>query len=102
MGHKNPEWQAVIYSRKKRGCPYCSGRHVTKENNLKVKNPTLPKQWNSTKNGTLKPEHVLSSVKLKVWWLCKKGHEWEDTINNRTSRLHCPHCKRKKASHYNN
>jgi len=95
-------WQAAIYSRKTLGCPYCSGRHVTKENNLKVKNPVLAKQWHPTKNGTLKPEDVLSSVKLKVWWLCENGHEWESTINNRSNNLACPHCIGKIPSIYNN
>lgn len=99
---KGHEWQAAIYSRKDQGCPICAGRYVSDNNNLKVKNPELASQWHPTKNGTLKPENVLSSVKLRVWWLCKNGHEWEDTINNRSSNLKCPHCIGRIPSIYNN
>ena len=28
----------------------------------------------------------------KVWWLCKKGHEWEARINNRSKGSGCLYC----------
>ena len=99
---KGHEWQAVIYSRVLRGCPYCAGRLVTKKNNLKVKNPKLAAEWHPTKNGELNPEDILPSVKYMAWWLCKNGHEWQSTVNNRSKNLNCPHCIGKVASQYNN
>ena len=33
----------------------------------------------------------------KVWWKCKKGHEWQATPNQRTSRNNnCPYCSHRK------
>ena len=36
---------------------------------------------------------VAPNTKIKVWWKCKKGHEWKALIGNR-ARLNrkCPYC----------
>ena len=45
------EWQATIDRRTKgNGCPYCSGRKATPDNNLAVKHPELMSEWHPTKN----------------------------------------------------
>lgn len=41
------------------GCPYCSGRLATEDNNLLIVNPMLAQEWHPTKNGDLKPINVL-------------------------------------------
>ena len=88
------EWQATVYSRNiGRGCPYCSGKKVLKGfNDLQTINPSLAKEWNYEKNGNLKPENFTSSCGNKVWWKCKKGHEWQATINHRNNGRGCPVC----------
>ena len=49
---KGHEWQAVVGSRTRgRNCPYCSGKRVSKDNNLKVLFPKLVKEWHPSKNG---------------------------------------------------
>ena len=46
------EWQTSVVHRKNgRGCPYCAGKKVSKDNNLAVKNPGLAKEWHPLKNG---------------------------------------------------
>jgi starvation-inducible outer membrane lipoprotein len=97
---KGHEWQAVIACRSSKGsgCPYCSGNLVSKENNLKIINPMLAKQWHPTKNGDLKPEHFTPGSDRKVWWQCKKGHQWQAHIFSRNKGIGCPFCKGKKAS----
>jgi|APSaa5957512535_1039671.scaffolds.fasta_scaffold10250_2 hypothetical protein len=95
-------WQAGIYSRKKNGCPYCSGRLVSKEKNLKVDNPALASQWHPIKNGKLKATDVTKSSSKKVWWICKNSHEWISSVNNRTNKINCPHCVGNIVSKYNN
>ena len=35
-----------------------------------------------TKNGNLKPEDVTYASNKKVWWLCKKKHEYDALILN--------------------
>jgi DNA-directed RNA polymerase subunit RPC12/RpoP len=92
---KGHEWPARISDRNKgTGCPYCSGRYATKENNLQKVNPKLAKEWHPTKNGHLTPKDVLPNSGKKAWWICKKkGHEWEAIVSNRNRRGDgCPYC----------
>jgi DNA-directed RNA polymerase subunit RPC12/RpoP len=92
------EWQAAISSRthstKATGCPYCSGRIATRENNVAVVCPELVGEWNVEKNGLLKPEMFKPGSNKKVWWKCIKGHEWRASPNKRTGtdKTGCPFC----------
>lgn len=87
-------WQASIDNRNKgRGCPYCANKLVLKGfNDLATINPELAKEWNYDKNGNLKPDMVTANSNKKVWWKCKKGHEWQATIANRNRGTGCPDC----------
>ncbi|MQF49060.1 hypothetical protein FIM08_04095, partial [SAR202 cluster bacterium AC-647-N09_OGT_505m] len=102
--HKGHEWEAIINSRARagRGCPYCSGRMPTPEHNLLVVFPDVAAQWHPTRNGTDKPSEYCPSSNKKFWWLCNKGHEWERTINGRTSKkgTGCPVCFRRTIRGY--
>lgn len=91
---KGHEWQAMINSRNKgHRCPYCSGLYVIKgENDLQTVNPNLAKEWNYEKNNEFTPSEVLANSEKKVWWKCKKGHEWQATIVNRNKGRGCPVC----------
>ncbi len=55
-------------------------------------NPDIAAEWHPTKNGSLTPEYVPFRSHKKVWWKCKKGHEWEAYISNRTRWDGCPYC----------
>lgn len=92
LGH---EWESSIANRiKGRGCPYCSGKSIMKGfNDLETINPELASEWHPLRNGNLKPTDVAPHSNKKVWWKCKKGHEWEATVNNRTKR-NCPECSK--------
>ncbi len=91
---KGHEWQSTIYNRNKgNGCPYCSGRKVLKGfNDLKTVNPLLAKEWNCDKNGDSKPDAFTANSNSKVWWKCKKGHEWQARIAHRNNGSGCPIC----------
>ena len=96
---KDHEWQAIVRSRVKgAGCPFCKGLYASKEKNLQVIDPELAKQWHPVKNGNLTPKDVLPYSIVRVWWQCKKGHEWQASIAYRTKRRGCPSCSRKKAT----
>ena len=88
------EWEASIGSRSAgRGCPYCAGQRVLAGyNDLATVNPELSLEWHPINNGDLTPEDVLPSSNKKVWWICAKGHEWENTVNSRNSGHQCPYC----------
>ena len=91
---KGHEWQVTISTRNSgSGCPYCSNRYPIKgETDLQTVNPLLAKEWNYEKNGKLKPENFTANSGQKVWWRCKKGHEWQATIHNRNKHRGCPIC----------
>ena len=99
---KGHEWQATMSSRNQgHGCPYCSGQKVIKgENDLQTVNPTLAKEWNYEKNNGLTPADVTPSNDKKVWWKCKKGHEWQATISNRNSGNGCPVCNSERKTSF--
>ena len=95
--NKQHEWQAVVATRTRgNGCPYCSNRLVDKDNCLQKLNPSVALQWHPTKNGPLTPSDIIPGSSKKVWWLCKKGHEWNSTVINRHRGSGCPTCSRKK------
>jgi uncharacterized protein YndB with AHSA1/START domain len=87
------EWEAVISSRKKVGCPICSNKKLVLSNCLATTHPELAKQWHPTKNN-LKPFDVFAGSGKKVWWKCDKGndHEWKAAPNDRKSGNNCPVC----------
>lgn len=97
MCEKGHEWESRISNRTKGNrCPFCSGKKVCDDNCLATLNPELAKEWHPTKNGELTPKDVTCGSNKKVWWMCKKGHEWEAKINNRSNGRNCPHCSGKK------
>ena len=89
---KTHEWQARISHRNNGiGCPFCSGQKVNKDNCLQTVSPKLSKEWHPTKNEKLTPKDVVPGSHKKVWWICKKGHEWEAQIRSRVYGG-CPYC----------
>ena len=93
---KGHEWESTIANRNQGyGCPYCSNQKVLPGyNDLSSKNPLLAREWNYERNGLLKPDDVTQGSSKKVWWKCVRGHEWEDSINHRSSGRGCPVCNR--------
>ena len=43
--------------------------------------PDIAKEWHPKKNKKLTPSDVTSKSNKTVWWICKKGHEWDASIN---------------------
>lgn len=57
----------------------------------------LIKEWNYERNGKIDPNNLLNSSGKKVWWICKKGHEWLARIADRSRGTGCPYCSNKKV-----
>ena len=85
---KEHNWETSIRDRfnKGYGCPYCSNRLVSPENNLFVLFPNIAKEWHPYKNKPLKPDQVIAGTHKKVWWKCTKGHQWEASVASRSGR----------------
>jgi len=94
------EWQAPVYDRTNgKGCPYCAHRALGDDNNLAALNPAVAKEWHPTKNRSLKPTDVFPAAGVKVWWRCSDGHEWQATVNSRTTLgTGCPYCSGRRIS----
>ena len=87
------EWQATLHNRiGGTNCPYCSGRLVTAETSLSALAPQTAREWHPTKNGNLRPDEVALNYSKRVWWQCKKGHEWQVSPNSRVKGTGCPFC----------
>lgn len=99
---KGHEWEtSVVYrTQYNRPCPICNGTHtlVPGINDLQTKNPMLASEWDYERNGDLTPNMVLPRSMKKVWWVCKKGHHFEATIDNRTVGSGCPICMKEKKT----
>ena len=91
---KGHEWQASIASRSRgNGCPFCSGKKVlTGFNDLAKRRPDLLKEWDYAKNIGVDPTLITEHHAKKVWWKCEKGHEWQATVDSRSSGHNCPYC----------
>lgn len=90
------EWSATVNSRNQgSGCPFHphrSNKTIDDTNCLAIVNPKLVIEWHPTKNGNLTPYDVSCGSNKKVWWKCKKGHEWQATIGSRNLGCGCPYC----------
>lgn len=92
QGHK---WEAVVANRTrlKSGCPFCSGhRAIPGKTDFATVYPELLNEWNYEKNTGINPSEFTAHSGKKVWWRCKRGHEWEAIIDSRTRGTGCPYC----------
>jgi very-short-patch-repair endonuclease len=99
--NKGHEWQTKINSRTSNdtSCLICSygpnkrKRVIPQNKNFLINYPDIASEWHPIKNKKLKPIDFFSGSGKRVWWLCKKGHEWKAQISNRTHfNSICPKC----------
>lgn len=92
LGHS---WTAPVSRRvsQKSGCPFCANRRVlTGYNDLATTHPNLVEEWHPTLNAEFLPTNVLAGSNTKVWWRCKRGHEWQTALRNRKLGAGCHYC----------
>ncbi len=110
LSHDGHEFKSSVFSvfeaqetRGGTGCPYCSGRRASTDDNLAVRFPVIAKLWwHPTKNLPLRPEEVRHGSGKKVWWRCAKSkeHEWQAAVCSvvqtykRAQRLSCSQCRK--------
>lgn len=78
-------------------CPHCV-EEMKRENNsyLIDSHPEIAQQFSFKNDFPL--QHVLKNSNQKFIWKCKQGHEWEATVQARTSRnSKCPFCSNKRV-----
>lgn len=81
-------WKSSVAfrTRRKNDCPFCKEKKKL-GNSIISMNPVLLNEWDYTKNGDLKPEEISTSSPKRVWWKCKHGFEWKQSIVYRSQAL---------------
>lgn len=79
------------------GCHICSGRKVGYGNSFSSMFPEMAGEWNYKKN-TARPDALVGGSNKRIWWICKKGHEWATSIQNRAKGDGCPYCNCKRPT----
>jgi very-short-patch-repair endonuclease/ribosomal protein S17E len=82
------QWDAIIKSRVdgKGKCPVCKS--------IVMLNPDLLREWDFVKNTSLKPEQVTPGSNKKIWWICDKGHSYQQsTYEKLKGHNACSKCK---------
>lgn len=69
-------------------------RPIARERSLQVKLPELAAELHPFLNGDLDPTTVSAGARLKVWWMCDRGHEWRASVIARKNGTGCPVCAR--------
>lgn len=94
-------WRASPNTRKKRGCPVCSGNKIVAGlNDLATLMPELAKEFSTDLNHGLSPSQISVASPRKFWWVCSANskHIWETSASNRTRRGDgCPICSNSKV-----
>ena len=63
-----------------------------KEKSLAATNPEVILEWNYELNEHLTPEMFTPKSNAKIWFTCKKGHNYKQAINHKTEGKGCPYC----------
>jgi len=88
--------EAFTIKRVEKQHPHMPG-HSLEKNSLAKRFPKVAKLWHPTKNDCLTPSDVFPYSKTKVWWQCKKGHEYFMAIDSMVSGAKCPCCTLRQA-----
>ena len=63
------------------------------KNDIYTVNEKLATEWNYERNGEITPSDIAIGSQKKIWWKCKKGHEWQDSLSHRVGGRGCPVCR---------
>ena len=55
-------------------------------------NALLMAEWHWEKNSDVTPSQLTLGSKMKVWWRCARGHEWQARTAHRNNGSGCPYC----------
>lgn len=102
IGEDGITWQSVVSvrCRKEGGTNRPKSLAVKGFNDLKTLRPDLADEWNYEKNPGIDIESVIPGSKIKVWWICRKGHEWQATVISRNSGRGCPICNQERSTSF--
>ena len=62
------------------------------ERSLAVVAPLVAAQLHPTRNGPLDARGVSAGSRIRLWWRCLAGHDWQAKVTDRTRGTGCPSC----------
>jgi len=82
------------------GCPVCLNRKLLLgANDLLTSSPQIAREFHPTLNDPLTPSDIKASETRKLWWLCAKGHEFQQGLAHRVNAGQgCPFCANKSVT----
>ena len=94
----NHSWKTGIGDRSMgNGCPRCSGRVSSENNNLLFLRPDLILEWDYKKNDKSPDKYTEKSSK-EVFWICSQcNYSWKSKIYARSNGSGCPKCNLSKG-----
>jgi hypothetical protein len=90
----NHDYEMAINSKTRMnlGCPICSRKVLqTGVNDLATSHPGIAARWHPTLNGSLGPSQVTIGSHNKAWFICDRGHEYQQVIRS-SLRFACNRC----------
>jgi hypothetical protein len=91
------DYQQIVMNkvRQNDGCPFCSGRYASPENNLAIENPQLATEFDLIKNHPLTPYDITPRSRNKYYWICPKNHSYQGRLGDRNGpqKTGCPECR---------
>lgn len=91
---KGHSWKNTVNHRVQgQGCPYCAGNRILPGyNDIVTLNVPYLSEWDHNRNPDIRPETIGPGSEQKVWWKCRKGHDWKAAVYSRTAGYGCPFC----------
>ena len=62
------------------------------ERSLAVVAPVVAAQLHPTRNGAVDSRGVSAGFRIRLWWQCPSGHDWQALVTDRTRGTGCPYC----------
>ncbi|MFJ4221863.1 zinc-ribbon domain-containing protein [Curtobacterium luteum] len=88
------EWRIAVKVRRNHGCPVCANVRIDPDvNSLRVTQPALVAEWHPTMNVRYTPDTIGAGSGRKVWWLCARGHHFDQTVISRVQGSGCRYCR---------
>lgn len=88
-------WKAIVCSRTKlkSGCPRCSNKIASINNNFEKEYPELVKFWDYSLN-ELTPNQITKQSSKQINWRCECGHKWAIAPTEMVKIGGCQACKK--------
>ncbi|QQN86685.1 zinc-ribbon domain-containing protein [Bacillus toyonensis] len=77
---------------RKANCVFCLRQRAWRDNNLSYINPDIALTFHRTRNGVKTPLLYAGAGGADIYWICAKGHYYQNKIFNETRDYNCPYC----------